>query len=72
MITFYDDDPVYVTDQWFINGHRQYPIRCLRNLRTTYISPPLAAKRFVILTVPPTVHPCRHWRRPTNGDHRRN
>jgi hypothetical protein len=57
MITFYDDDPVYVTDQWFINGHRQYPISCLRNLRRPHITPPLAVTRSVILTVLPLLIP---------------
>jgi len=57
MITFYDNDPVYVTDQWFINGDRQYPISCLRNPRTTHITPPLSVKRSVILIVLPLLIP---------------
>ena len=57
MIRFYDDDPVCVTDQWFINGHRRYPINQLRNPRTTYESPGLSVRRFVIFTLPPLLIP---------------
>ena len=56
MITFYDDR-ICVTDQWFINGHRRYPINHLRNPRTTYKSPGLPVRRFLIFTVPPLLVP---------------
>ena len=57
MIIFYDDDPICVTGQWFINGHRRYPINQLRNPRTTYKSPGLPVRRFLIFTVPPLLVP---------------
>jgi hypothetical protein len=41
MITFYDDDTVCVTDQWFINGHRQYQlIACTMLEQRTYHQDP--------------------------------
>jgi Family of unknown function (DUF6232) len=57
MIILYDDDGVCVTDEWFINGHGQYPINRLRHPRKTYVSRRLAARRFVILTVSPLLIP---------------
>jgi hypothetical protein len=57
MITFYDDGPICVTDRWFINGPRRYPINHLRNPRTTYKSRGLSVRRFVISAVSPLLVP---------------